>query len=132
VWACLADGACWSDWVNGTFRIRGVDPAWPARGAELRHCWGVGPLTFADRTTVVRCVPYERLDLLARVRPLAVVQVWIAIAEPAEGATTVTISERVVAGFARFGGRLTAIYQRRRNAKSLAALAALARTREAS
>ena len=37
VWAVLADGWTYSDWVVGTVHVRDVDDDWPRVGSELHH-----------------------------------------------------------------------------------------------
>ena len=63
VWAVLADGRRYADWVLGTREIRSVDPEWPARDSSIHFTVGIAPLSYADRTTVVACVPHRVLEL---------------------------------------------------------------------
>jgi uncharacterized protein YndB with AHSA1/START domain len=66
VWAVIADGWTYSQWVVGNSRMRAVDPNWPAVGSTIRHSIGVWPLVINDETVVEECVPRERLVLHAK------------------------------------------------------------------
>ena len=44
VWAVIADGWTYSQWVVGNSRMRAVDPNWPEPGSTIRHSVGVWPL----------------------------------------------------------------------------------------
>ena len=69
VWAVLADGWTYSQWVVGNGRMRAVDADWPAPGSKIHHTIGVWPLIINDETVVEACTPCRELVLLARVRP---------------------------------------------------------------
>src|SRR5690606_9682155 len=70
VFAVLADGWTYSDWVVGTTHIRDVDPDWPAPGARLHHKVGPWPVSLHDQTSVVSCHPPTDLVLRARLWPV--------------------------------------------------------------
>ena len=57
VFAVLADGWSYSDWVVGTAHIRAVDEGWPAPGSVLHHTAGPWPFSLRDRTVSQRCEP---------------------------------------------------------------------------
>jgi uncharacterized protein YndB with AHSA1/START domain len=63
VWAVLADGEAYGDWVVGAKPVRTVDADWPEVGASLAYSVGVGPVELRDRTTVRRSEPGHLLDL---------------------------------------------------------------------
>jgi uncharacterized protein YndB with AHSA1/START domain len=69
VWAVMADGWTYSQWVVGNSRMRAVDPNWPHVGSTIRHSVGVWPLLLDDVTVVEDCQPLHRLVLLAKGRP---------------------------------------------------------------
>ncbi|WP_433306343.1 SRPBCC family protein [Actinoplanes sp. CA-030573] len=98
VFAVLADGWAYSDWVVGTAHIRNVDRTWPAVGSRLHHKAGPWPLSLKDSSTVLAMVPERRLKLRAGLWPLGEATVDIVI-EPAGPETTkVTIHEDFHAG----------------------------------
>lgn len=125
VWAFLAEPKSYAGWVSGTSRIRHADRNWPAVGAQLHHCWGVGPLRVRDRTTVVAAEPPHRLVLLARARPVGVVRAEIAVTGQPDG-TRIVLTEELLSGWALRLPRLSAIVQRLRNRRSVRRLATLA------
>src|SRR5689334_10614757 len=57
VFAVLADGPRYHEWVMGAADVRAADVEWPAPGARIHHSTGVGPLTIDDSTEVVECEP---------------------------------------------------------------------------
>lgn len=125
VWAFLADPESYAGWVSGTSRIRRADRNWPEVGAQLHHCWGVGPLRVRDRTTVVAAEPPHRLVLLARARPVGVVRAEIeATAQPA--GTRIVLTEQLLSGWATRWPRVSGLVQQLRNRRSVRRLAALA------
>ena len=129
VYAVLADGWAYSNWVTGTSHIRAVEADWPAAGSKLHHASGIWPAVARDETEVERVVPGERLDLTARGRPLGEARVSIRLT--AEGADTrVDLIETPSAGLGKWlDNPLTESLLARRNVESLARLAALAERR---
>lgn len=125
VWSFLADPESYAGWVSGTSQIRYADRRWPAVGAQLHHCWGIGPLRVRDRTTVVAAEPPHRLVLLARARPVGVVRAAIDVVAQADGARIV-ITEELLSGWAVRFPWLSGIVQSLRNRRSVRRLAALA------
>src|SRR4051794_22536267 len=69
VFAVLADGWSYSDWVVGTVHMRDVEGDWPSRGSQLPHKAGRGPLSLKDPPTVVALAPPRRLKLNAGLWP---------------------------------------------------------------
>jgi hypothetical protein len=69
VWAVMADGWTYSQWVVGNGRMRAVDADWPAPGSKIHHTIGIWPLSINDETEVEACIPGKELVLRAKVRP---------------------------------------------------------------
>ena len=65
VFAVLADGKNYADWVVGAKRVRKVSGGFPRRGARLHHTLGVGPVGVNDHTRVVASEPPHHLELEA-------------------------------------------------------------------
>jgi hypothetical protein len=93
VFAVLADGWAYSDWVVGTAHVRAVDERWPSAGAVLHHSAGPWPISVNDRTVSVRCEPPERLVLAAHLWPLGEATVTLTLTEAGPGQTTVVLHE---------------------------------------
>jgi uncharacterized protein YndB with AHSA1/START domain len=130
VFAVLADGWTYSDWVVGTAHIRDVSPNWPAVGAELHHKAGPWPLSLKDKSTVLSVVPDRELVLRAGLWPLGEAIVKIVLEPIGNGATRVTMQEDFNAGpLRRLRTKVNDLVLHRRNVESLRRLADLA-TRE--
>ncbi len=97
VWEVLSDGWLYPLWVVGASRMREVDDAWPAVGAELHHSVGVWPALLDDTTQVLEARPLSLLRLRARGWPAGEAEVVIHLDEAPDG-TTLTIEEDVVSG----------------------------------
>lgn len=129
VWAELSDGWMYTNWVVGATHIRGVDPEWPAPGAELHHQVGAWPLTISDSTEVVDSDPPRRLVLKARAWPAGEAMVVIDIAPDGDG-SEIHMKEWPIAGPAKWlHTPLQDAVLRRRNAESLERLAKIAENR---
>ncbi|WP_433791171.1 SRPBCC family protein [Actinoplanes sp. CA-252034] len=127
VFAVLADGWTYSDWVVGTVHIRDVEPAWPAPGAKLHHKAGPWPLSLHDSSTVLACEPGRSLKLNAGLWPLGAAEVDIRLTPVGDGATRVEIAEDFTEGpllWAR--NKLNDLLLHRRNVESLRRLADIA------
>ena len=98
VYAILADGWTYSDWVVGTAHIRDVDAAWPAVGSKLHHKIGPWPLSLKDSSTVVAAEPGRSLTLRAALWPLGEATVRLELVPVAGGGTRVTMHEDFHAG----------------------------------
>jgi uncharacterized protein YndB with AHSA1/START domain len=70
VFAVLADGRAYAEWVVGSKRVRAVDPGFPAPGSRFHHTIGIGPLAVRDHTEVLESDPPRRLRLAAHARPV--------------------------------------------------------------
>ncbi|WP_332107771.1 SRPBCC family protein [Phytohabitans flavus] len=130
IWAVLADGWTYSDWVVGTTHIRDVDPGWPAPGTQIHHKAGPWPLSIHDSTTVIAVDEFRELHLRPRVWPLGEAEVVITLMELDPGHTTVRLVENFHAGPLR-GARTTIndLLLHSRNRESLHRLADLAERR---
>jgi hypothetical protein len=98
VFAVLADGWTYSDWVVGTAHIRDVDSTWPSPGSRLHHKAGPWPLSLKDSSTVVACEPDRSLKLKAGLWPLGEAIVKIDLEPVGAAATRVTMHEQFTAG----------------------------------
>lgn len=100
VFAILADGERYADWVVGAKKIRSVDASWPVPGSELRHKVGVGPIEIRDTSTVEAVEPGRSITLRVRARPAGIGRVHVQL-EPAAGGTDMTMAEEPVEGIAK-------------------------------
>ena len=132
VFAVLADGWSYSDWVVGTVHIRDVDPEWPRPGAELHHKAGPWPLSLQDSSTVLSCEPDRELTVRAGLWPLGEATVGFRLEPDGAGATRVTMTEDFAAGPLHWiRNKINDLVLHRRNVESLRRLADIA-TREKS
>ena len=128
VFAVLADGWSYSDWVVGTVHIRDVDEAWPQPGSKLHHKAGPWPLSLHDSSTVLSCTPDRELRLNAGLWPLGAAIVGIRL-EPVDGgaATKVVIEEDFEAGpLLWIRNKVNDLILHRRNIETLRRLADIA------
>jgi len=129
VFAVLADGWSYSNWVVGASHIRAVDAAWPAAGSTLHHASGNWPLTLDDETRVETLDPGRSLVLLARGRPLGEARIELTVT-PEDGGTRVTMTESPVSGPGHWlHNPVSEFLLAKRNEESLARLAAIAERR---
>jgi uncharacterized protein YndB with AHSA1/START domain len=127
VFAVLADGWTYSDWVVGTTHIRDVDAAWPAVGSKLRHKAGPWPLSLSDTSTVIACEPGRLLTLKAGLWPLGEATVKLELEPLGTNATRVTIHEEFDAGPLQLArNKINDLILHRRNIESLSRLADIA------
>jgi hypothetical protein len=98
VFAVLADGWTYSDWVVGTAHIRDVDPKWPQPGTEIHHKAGPWPVSLKDRTTSLEWQPERMLLLKLRLWPLGAGRVRFVLDPVGSDATQVTIIEQFTEG----------------------------------
>ncbi len=106
VWAVLADAEKYCDWVVGTKDVRGVEGAWPTKGARFHHTVGIWPLHLRDNTQVLEVDEPRRLVLQARVRPLGHARIEFELLD-APGGTELVMTEEPTAPFvARVAKRL--------------------------
>ncbi|WP_308201235.1 SRPBCC family protein [Paractinoplanes maris] len=127
VFAVLADGWTYSDWVVGTVHIRDVDQTWPQVGSHLHHKAGPWPLSLHDKSTVLDMEPGRRLRLNAGLWPLGEAVVDIHLEPAGPGATRVTIHEDFERGpLLAVRNKLNDLILHRRNIESLRRLADIA------
>jgi hypothetical protein len=129
VFAVLADGWLYSNWVVGTSHMRAVEADWPAVGSRLHHAAGVWPAVARDESVVEEVEQDRRLVLNAKGRPFGEARVVIEL--QASGDTTlVTMTETPIAGPGKWiHNAATEALLVRRNVEALARLAALAERR---
>ena len=101
VFAVLADGDCYDEWVVGAKEIRRSDRQWPREGTKLDHTVGAGPAELKDETRVIESDPPRRLVLSAKARPVGVARVEMQL-EPEGAGTRVVMIETVTDGPARW------------------------------
>ncbi|MGW7078085.1 SRPBCC family protein [Streptomyces sp. NPDC054871] len=65
VWAVLADGSRYGDWVVGTSRSEPGEGRWPEVGSSITYTVRVGWRTLSGTTTVRRCEEPGILELEA-------------------------------------------------------------------
>jgi uncharacterized protein YndB with AHSA1/START domain len=127
VFAVLADGWWYSDWVVGTAHIRDVDPDWPAVGSELHHSAGPWPLSLRDSSTVLAVEPDRRLRLKAGLWPLGEAVVDIRLEPVGTGQTRVMMFEDFERGpLLGLRNKINDLVLHRRNVEALRRLADLA------
>jgi uncharacterized protein YndB with AHSA1/START domain len=125
VFAVLADGHRYADWVVGTRRVRSVTEGWPAVDAAIHHSVGIGPLELRDETRVEEVDPPKRIVLIARARPFAEARIEMTITPNGAG-STISMREAPVAGAAkRLYSRVADVLLHVRNAESLRRLSRL-------
>lgn len=129
VFAALAEGWYYSDWVVGTSHVRAVDDHWPQAGSRLHHATGIWPVVFRDETHVESCEPDVQLVMTARGRPFGEALVTLTL-RPAGTGTDVELAESPVSGPGKWlHNPLTERLLRRRNVESLARLTVLVERR---
>jgi hypothetical protein len=132
VFAILADGWTYSDWVVGTAHIRAVDENWPAPGSRIHHRAGPWPVSLEDSTLSLACEPPGLLLLRPRMWPLGEAEVRILLTEAGPGRTVVRLTEDFTAGPLRWvRTKVNDLVLHRRNRESLRRLADLAVRRDA-
>jgi uncharacterized protein YndB with AHSA1/START domain len=100
VFAVLADGRRYADWVVGAKRVRAVDDSWPEPGSRFHHEVGVGPLTIKDSSTVVSMDPPRQVVLEVRAFPAGKARVTMTIS-PQDGGSEVLMEEVPTGGPAK-------------------------------
>jgi hypothetical protein len=77
VWAVLADGNRYAEWVVGTSGSRPVRGQWPRTDAAIRFQVQLGPLRLSNETIVRFCDEGNRLELEAHAGPLGTARIAI-------------------------------------------------------
>jgi hypothetical protein len=131
VFAVLADGWTYSDWVVGTAHIRDVEPDYPTRGTAIHHNVGPWPFSVRDKSVVLDCEQDRMLLLRVRLWPMGEGRVRLNLTPMGISATQVTMIEHFPKGPMRWlHGKVTDIGLHWRNKESLRRLADLATRRE--
>ncbi|MGJ3562169.1 SRPBCC family protein [Streptomyces sp. INA 01156] len=102
VWAVLADGRRYAQWVVGTSDSEPVRGRWPRLGAAIRYEVRLGPLRLSNETVVRRCEQGEALELEANAGPLGTARIAIEL-RPWGDQCLVLVDEHPLRGV---GGRL--------------------------
>ena len=127
VFAVLADGWTYSDWVVGTAHIRDVDPSWPAPGSKLHHKAGPWPLSIKDSSTVVSMMPDRELILMVGLWPLGQARVRFLLEPVGATATRIVMEEDFEAGpLLAVRNKINDLILHRRNLESLLRLSDIA------
>ena len=130
VFAVLADGWTYSDWVVGTSHIRDVDAHWPAVGAQLHHKAGPWPLSLRDSSTVTEMTEDRHLNLRAGLWPLGEANVDLVLEPVGPDRTRVVMREEFEQGPLRWlRNEVHNVLLHRRNIEALSRLADLAERR---
>lgn len=129
VFAVLADGWTYTNWVVGASHMRAVDADWPAVGSKLYHATGIWPVLTRDETKVDALDRGRRIALVARGRPLGEARVVLDVAAERDG-TRITMQETPIAGPGKWlHSSLLEAALAKRNRESLARLASLVERR---
>jgi Polyketide cyclase / dehydrase and lipid transport len=132
IYAVLADGWTYSDWVVGTAHIRAVDGSWPAVGSHLHHKVGPWPLSISDSSTVVECEPGRMMLTKVRLWPLGEGHVRMMLTPVGSTRTRVTMVENFTGGPLRWiKAKVDDVALHYRNRESLRRLEDLARVKQA-
>ncbi|MEU5320404.1 SRPBCC family protein [Streptomyces sp. NPDC021056] len=102
VWAVLADGHRYAEWVVGTSHSEPVRGQWPHKDAAIRFQVPLGPLKLVNETVVRRCEEGEGLELEAHAGPLGTARIAIEL-RPWGEYCLVIVDEHPLQGV---GGRL--------------------------
>jgi uncharacterized protein YndB with AHSA1/START domain len=101
VWAVLADGWRYADWVVGAKRIRAVDPEWPQPGSRFHHQVGVGPVDIKDSSVSEAIEENHAISLRVKAFPAGAARVRIILKPTEDGGTEILLQEQPIEGFAR-------------------------------
>lgn len=102
VWAVLADGHRYAEWVVGTARSEPVRGQWPRTDAAIRFEVRLGPVRLDNETVVRRCEEGSALELEAHAGVLGTARIAIEL-RPWGEHSLVILDEHPLRGA---GGRL--------------------------
>ena len=126
VWAVMADGWTYTQWVVGNSRTRAVDANWPEPGAVIQHSVGIWPLVINDQSVVESCTPSRELVLHAGLGPLGAMRITLRLHDTADGCR-IEMIELPASGLLRLvPDRLVLLGVAPRNRECLWRLAAMA------
>ena len=132
VYDVLADGWSYAAWVVGASRVRDVDETWPDEGSQIHHSIGAWPVLVNDRTTVVRSVQHESVELDVAVLRLGRGRVTLTIEPAGAGRCTVEMREHMYEGLmSKVPDPVLDPLLEHRNVETLRRLAAIAEGRGA-
>lgn len=97
VWAVLADGTRYGDWVVGTSESRPAEGVWPEVGSTITYTIRLGPWSTAGSTVVRRCERPGALELEVDSGRLGTVRIALKVRPWGENAL-VTIDEHPLRG----------------------------------
>jgi len=127
VWAVLADGWRYADWVVGAKGIRAVDDGWPAVGSRFHHRVGIGPFAIADSSVSEAVDDGHAISMRVKAFPAGAARVRIVLHPCADGGTEIKMEEHPIEGFARrFDNPVQGAVLRLRNKEALRRLARIA------
>jgi uncharacterized protein YndB with AHSA1/START domain len=129
VWAILADGDTYSQWVVGPSAVRAVDDDWPAPGARLHYRIGRPPFSYDGHTEVLSVDTGRRLELEAHAWPAGTARIELRLDADGKGCL-VHMTEHPARGSAAvLHNRVGDALLRLRNVESLRRLERLVRRR---
>jgi uncharacterized protein YndB with AHSA1/START domain len=132
VFAVLADGWTYSDWVVGSAHIRDVDEGYPKPGTRLHHKVGPWPLSIKDESVVLECEAPYLLLLKVKLWPLGAGKVRFVLTPVGDKATKVTMTEQFFEGpLVAARNKVNDVLLHGRNRESLRRLSDLATRRAA-
>ena len=130
VFAVLADGWRYADWVVGAKRIRAVDDSWPSPGSRFHHKVGVGAAEIRDCSVCEAVDPPHAISLRVKAFPVGAARVRIVLSTRDDGRTELLLEEHPIEGYARrFDNPIQRQLLKWRNVESLRRLARLAEQR---
>lgn len=97
VWAVLADGSRYGDWVVGPDSSREVGKDWPELGSTIEYTVRLGPWKGSAKTTVRDVDPTRRIELEADSGKLGTARIAIEV-RPWGRQTLVTVDEHPLRG----------------------------------
>lgn len=98
VYAVLADGWTYGDWVVGISHVSRVEADWPSVGSALHYQVGAGLATLRATATVLSTDPPYELAFRPHLWPLGEYVVRIMLTPVDEGRTKIVFAEHLVAG----------------------------------
>jgi uncharacterized protein YndB with AHSA1/START domain len=97
VWAVLADGERYAEWVVGTSEATPDRGNWPELGSTIRYEVNLGPVTLTNETVVRRCEKGSALELEAKAGKLGTARIAIEL-RPWGSDTLVIVDEHPLRG----------------------------------
>lgn len=132
VFAVIADGWTYSDWVVGTAHIRDVDRDYPVPGTMIHHKAGPWPLSIRHVSTALDYEQDRMLLLRAGLWPLGEAMIRLELTPIGPSATRVTMREHFVKGpMYLLQNKINDLLLHQRNKESLRRLSDLATRRAA-